>query len=105
MLYRAPKNELRKKSGIYAEPSSEKKQHWLQADVRNSSFSHVVDSRGSCSEGIVVKFVSLKVWCYNSLLSIIEFQPKKLVGMTIAHVVRKPIYSFGTHKTMFGSLC
>jgi hypothetical protein len=28
-----------------------------------------------------------------------------LVGMTIAHVVRKPIYSFGTHKTMFGSLC
>jgi len=42
MLYRPPKNELRKKSGIYAEPSSKKKQHWLQADERNSSFSHVV---------------------------------------------------------------
>jgi hypothetical protein len=44
MLYRPPKNELRKKSGIYAEPSSKKKRHWLQADVRNNSFSHVVQT-------------------------------------------------------------
>jgi len=44
MLYRAPKNKLRKKSGIYAEPSSKKKRDWLQADVRNSSFSHVVQT-------------------------------------------------------------
>jgi hypothetical protein len=27
-----------------------------------------------------------------------------MVGMTIAHVVRQPIYSFGTQKTTVGSL-
>jgi len=45
MLYRPPKNELRKKIGIYAEPSSKRRNDiWLQADVRNSSFSHVVQT-------------------------------------------------------------
>jgi hypothetical protein len=44
MFYRPLKNELRKKSGIYVEPSSKKKRHWLQVDVRNNSFSHVVQT-------------------------------------------------------------
>jgi hypothetical protein len=67
MLCRPPKNELRKESGIYAEPISEKKRHWLQADVRNSSFSHVVHT----SEAHAQKefWSSLSVWKYGVIIA------------------------------------
>ncbi len=67
MLYRPPKNELRKKSGIYAEPSSKKKRHWLQADVRNSSFSHVVQTPEAHAQKEL--WSSLSVWKYGVIIA------------------------------------